>query len=286
MKFTWIHENCGVFEVRRMCRVWQVSTSGFYAWRDRPASVQRQRRENLAVKIHQIHAESRATYGSPRVYRAWVAAGERVCENTVARIMRQRQVRARGKRRFVPCTTESVHPHRLAPNRLERCFEAKKPNCKWVADITCIPTDQGWLYLAAVLDLYSRRIVGWSMAEHMRTSMVGDALTMAVQQRCPAPGLLHHSDRGVQYACDDYQQLLQKYGLQGSMSGKGNCDDNAAMESFWATLKTELVHQQRHATHQQARQSIFEYIEVFYNRKRLHSTLGYVSPEMFEVSLN
>jgi putative transposase len=286
VKFVWIQEHRDEFDVRRMCRTLQVSSSGFYAWRDRPKSRRRLRQEELTVKIRQAHAESRRTYGSPRICRALALRGEKVCENTVARLMRQRQIRARIKRRFVPRTTDSLHAYRPAPNHLGRDFAAAKPDRKWVADITYIPTDQGWLYLAAVLDLCSRRIVGWSMGEHMKADLVGDALNMALEQRRPSPGLLHHSDRGVQYACDDYQRLLSEHGLQCSMSGKGNCYDNAVMESFWSTLKTECVNEQRYATREQARQSIFEYIEVFYNRKRLHSSLGYLSPETFEASLN
>jgi putative transposase len=286
VKFVWIQEHRDEFDVRRMCRTLQVSSSGFYAWRDRPKSRRRLRQEELTVKIRQAHAESRRTYGSPRICRALALRGEKVCENTVARLMRQRQIRARIKRRFVPRTTDSLHAYRPAPNHLGRNFAAAKPDRKWVADITYIPTDQGWLYLAAVLDLCSRRIVGWSMGEHMKADLVGDALNMALEQRRPSPGLLHHSDRGVQYACDDYQRLLSEHGLQCSMSGKGNCYDNAVMESFWSTLKTECVNEQRYATREQARQSIFEYIEVFYNRKRLHSSLGYLSPETFEASLN
>lgn len=174
----------------------------------------------------------------------------------------------------------------MAPNTLDRRFDTELPDRKWAADITYIPTDEGWLYLAGVIDLCTRRVVGWAMADHMKTNLVADALTMAVARRRPGPGLLHHSDRGVQYASDDYQGLLAEHGLSCSMSGKGNCYDNAVIESFWSTLKTELVHHEQYATHEEARMSIFQYIEVFYNRKRLHSSLGYQSPEMFEASLN
>jgi transposase InsO family protein len=267
-----------------MCRALRVSRSGFYAWSKRPMSFRRRRRDQLAAKIRGVHMQNRRVYGSPRVCKALVAGGEMVCQNTVARIMRQERIRARIKRKYIPRTTDSRHGHRPAINRLDRQFTAPRPNRKWVADITYVPTDQGWLYLAAVLDLYSRRIVGWSMADHLKMELVGDALQMAIEQRQPDPGLLHHSDRGVQYACDDYQHLLRTNGLECSMSGKGNCYDNAAMESFWATLKTELVHSTNYATRQEAQMSIFEYIEVFYNRVRLHSTLGYVSPEQFEAS--
>ena len=173
----------------------------------------------------------------------------------------------------------------MADNLLQRDFAAAAPNRKWLADITYVPTGEGWLYLAAVLDTFSRRIVGWSMADHMEVDLVADALNMALVHRRPAGAkLLHHSDRGSQYASDDYQHLLQRHGITVSMSGRGDCYDNAMMESFWATLKCELVHQQRYATRMQARQSIFEYIEVFYNRRRLHSSLGYVSPDSFEAA--
>jgi transposase InsO family protein len=174
----------------------------------------------------------------------------------------------------------------VAENLLNREFAADRPNQKWVTDITCIPTDEGWLYLAGVLDLFSRKIVGWAMADHLRTDLVSEALQMAIQHRCPGEGLLHHSDRGVQYASEDYQQLLDEHHMEVSMSGRGDCWDNACAESFWGTLKTELVHHERFATREAARRAIFEYIEVFYNRKRLHSSLGYLSPEAFEASLN
>ena len=200
--------------------------------------------------------------------------------------MKERQIRAKQKKKFVPRTTDSRHQQPLMANLLDRQFDAELPNQKWAVDITYIPTDQGWLYLAGVIDLCSRRIVGWSMADHMRVELVSDALQMAIARRCPPEGLLHHSDRGVQYASEDYMHLIQSHNIQASMSGKGDCWDNAVMESFWSTLKTELVNHEHYATHEQARASIFEYIEVFYNRKRIHSSLGYVSPETFEASLN
>jgi transposase InsO family protein len=286
VKFAWIQEHREEFAVQTCCRVLQVSISGFYAWRDRPASARQRRRQELAVRIEAVHRENRRVYGSPRVHQALLAQEQRVSRNTVAKIMRQQQIRARIRKHFVPRTTDSRHAHPPAPNRLERCFDADRPDRKWVADITYIWTDQGWLYLAAMMDLCSRRIVGWSMAEHMRAELVTDALKMALARRRPADGLLHHSDRGVQYACEDYQHLLSRHGIECSMSGRGDCYDNAAMESFWATLKAELVNLQHYETHEQARAAIFEYIEVFYNRQRLHSSIGYVSPEKFEASLN
>ena len=286
MKFAFITEHLSDLPVDTTCNVLKVSRSGYYAWRDRPASDQSRRRTTLAVKIRVVHADNRGVYGSPRVWKALKAAGEAVSCNTVAKVMRANGLRGKVKRKFVPRTTDSAHAQPIAPNVLDRQFTADAPNRKWAGDITYIPTDEGWLYLAGVIDLHSRRIVGWSMAEHMQTDLVGDALTMALTRRRPPAGLLHHSDRGVQYASDAYQSLLQDHRIQVSMSGKGDCWDNAVMESFWATLKTELVHHEHYLTREQARRSIFEYIEVFYNRQRLHSSLGYVSPETFEASRN
>jgi transposase InsO family protein len=290
VKFAFIkaHLAGAAFPVEVVCQVLEVSRSGYYAWlRRRPSrSARAKRREALAKKIEAVHEQNREVYGSPRVCQALNAQGERVCENTVADIMRERQIRAKQKKKFVPRTTDSRHQQPVAANVLDRQFDAKLPNQKWAVDITYIPTDEGWLYLAGVIDLCSRRIVGWSMAEHMRVELVSDALQMAIARRSPGEGLLHHSDRGVQYASEDYMYLLQSHDMKISMSGKGDCWDNAAMESFWSTLKTELVNHEHYATHEQARASIFEYIEVFYNRQRLHSSLGYVSPETFEASLN
>lgn len=286
MKFAFIKEHLSAFPAQVCCDVLEVSRSGYYAWCGRPQSQRARRREELAGKIQQVHRENREVYGSPRVCQVLQAQGESVCENTVADIMKERQIRAKTKRKFVPRTTDSRHQQPIANNLLDRQFDAQLPNQKWAADITYIPTDEGWLYLAGVIDLCSRKIVGWSMADHMETSLVSDALKMALARRSPADGLLHHSDRGAQYASEDYMHLLQSNEMRISMSGKGDCWDNAAMESFWATLKTELVNHEHYATHAQARASIFEYIEVFYNRKRLHSSLGYVSPETFEAGLN
>jgi putative transposase len=287
MKFAFIKEHLSAkFSMDVVCDVLEVSRSGYYAWLNRPQSKRSRRRQELAWKIQTVYQENRRVYGSPRVFEALRARGERVCENTVADIMKEREIRAKTKKKFVPVTTDSRHDQPVADNILNREFTSEMPNQKWAVDITYIPTGEGWLYLAGVVDLCSRKIVGWSMAEHMWTDLVSDALKMAIARRCPGEGLLHHSDRGVQYASEGYMHLLQSHGIKASMSGKGNCWDNAAMESFWATLKTELVHHEDYATHEQARTSIFEYIEVFYNRKRLHSSLGYKSPEAFEASLN
>ena len=287
MKFAFINQHLAAsFSVELCCDVLEVSRSGYYEWVKRPQSARAMRREELAAKIRRVHEENRKAYGSPRVCQALRAQGERVCENTVAGIMNERQIRAKRKRKYVPRTTDSGHQQPVADNVLDRQFDAPLPNQKWAADITYIPTDQGWLYLAGVIDLCSRKTVGWSMADHMRVELVTDALSMAIARRSPGEGLLHHSDRGVQYASEDYLHLMQSHKLQASMSGRGDCWDNAVMESFWSTLKTELVNHECYATREQARASIFEYIEVFYNRKRLHSSLGYVSPETFEASLN
>ncbi len=286
MKFAFIKDHLTGFPVDISCQVLEVSRSGYYDWIERPQSARDKRREELAAKIKTAAAEGRGVYGSPRIFKALIANGESVCENTVAKVMKTTGIRAKTKKKFVPTTTNSKHSNLVAGNVLDRQFTAELPNQKWAVDITYIPTDQGWMYLAGVIDLCSRMIVGWSMADHMQTDLVSDALQMAIARRSPEKGLLHHSDRGVQYASDDYLHLLQSHNMLPSMSGKGECWDNAAMESFWSTLKTELVHHQHYTTHDQARASIFEYIEVFYNRKRLHSSLGYVSPEMFEASRN
>jgi transposase InsO family protein len=286
VKFSFIKEHRRCWPVEVICRVLKVSRSGFYAWLRRPPSSRQIRRAALIEKIKAVHQENRELYGSPRVHRALLIDGQIVCRNTVARLMRQERIRAKNKRRFVPRTTDIRHENPIAENLLDRDFApgAPGPDRKWTADITYIPTRSGWLYLAAVLDLFSRRIVGWSMAGHMRTELVSDALGMALAARHPGNDLLHHSDRGVQYASDAYQKILADHGIEVSMSRSGNCYDNAVMESFWATLKTELVYQMDYATLEEARASIFEYIEVFYNRQRLHSSLGYVSPERFEAA--
>jgi transposase InsO family protein len=286
VKFAFVKEHRKVWPVGVICRVLGVARSGFYAWLKRAPSARHRRREELTVKIQAIHQDNRRVYGSPRIHQALAAGGEKVSENTVASIMRGNGICAKKKGKFTPRTTDSRHESPIAPNTLDRQFNAELPDRKWAADITYISTDQGWLYLAAVIDLCTRRIVGWSMADHMETALVSDALTMAVARRQPGPGLLHHSDRGVQYASDDYQRLMAAHAVMCSMSGKGDCYDNAVIESFWSTLKTELVHHEHYATHEEAKMSIFQYIEVFYNRKRLHSSLGYKSPEAFEASLN
>ena len=287
MKFAFIDRHRDRWPIVVMCRVLGVSRSGFFAWCKRPPSAGSQHRAELTEQVRQVHEANRKVYGSPRVHRALRHAGVAVCVNTVAKLMRLAGIQGQKKRSFVPRTTDSSATTSPAPNSLSRNFAIGAINRRWVSDITYVPTGEGWLYLAAIVDLGSRRVVGWAMDVTMAATLVCDALRMALQQRGPLPGagMLHHSDRGSQYASDDYQQLLQQHGANASMSRPANCYDNAAMESFFATLKTELIHSEAYATHQQARASIFEYIEVFYNRKRLHSTLGYISPERFEASL-
>jgi putative transposase len=265
-----------------MCHVLKVSRAGYYAWLGRPESPRAARSAEILETIRQIHRDSGETYGSPRVHRALKARGIACCEKAVANLMRRDGLRAANARRFVVRTTDSEHDHAIAENTLDRQFEPGEPDRVWVADITYIATGEGWLYLAAVLDLGSRMIVGWAAADHLRSELAERALKNALEHRRPVGPLLHHSDRGVQYACDAYQELLRANGLEVSMSRKGNCHDNAVMESFFGTLKQELVYRQDYATREEGRQSLFEYIEVFYNRQRLHSTLGYLSPLQYE----
>ena len=298
MKYAFVKDSLSEYSISVACSALDVSRSGYYAWLDRPASARAVRRQELAVKIHAAHAAGRCVYGSPRVHAALLAENAAAsdqessaqsatcCVNTVASVMREQGLRAKTRRAFVPRTTDSAHQKRIAGNLLDRQFATRLPDQKWAVDITYISTKEGWLYVAGVLDLCSRKIVGWSMAEHMETELIADALKMAIVRRSPGAGLLHHSDRGVQYASDAYQHLLSMHDMEASMSGKGDCWDNACMESFWSTLKTELVHHEQYATRDAARASIFEYIEVFYNRVRLHSSLGYVSPDTFEAALN
>ena len=269
------------FPVRIMCTVLEVSASGYYAWRDRPESAHAAAARDLAADIRRIHAESRAAYGSPRVHATLRAEGRRVGVNRVARLMRHHGIQGRHKRR-VPRTTDSQHALPIAPNLLDRQFTAAAPNRVWLADITHIPTNEGWLYLAVVLDLFSRRVVGWSMRETMPQGLTIAALRMAITNRRPGPGLVHHADRGSQYAARAYRRLLDEYGMLCSMSRKGDCWDNAPMESFFGSMKTELDDGQPFETRQAAKSAVFVFIEGFYNRRRLHSAIGYRSPADME----
>jgi putative transposase len=259
-----------------------VSRSGYYAWLSRPPAARSQENQQLKEQIKQIHQKSRNSYGSPRIHAALKQQGFEVGRHRVARLMSKLGICVRPRRRF-KTTTDSNHPFPIAENGLNRNFTPQQPDQTWVADITYIPTQQGWLYLSVVIDLFSRRVVGWSMAEHMRVDLVLNALEAALGHRVPADsGLLFHSDRGSQYASGDYRTALKKAGIGCSMSRKGNCWDNAVAESFFGTLKTELISSREFDTREDAKTTIVEWIEVFYNRERLHSTLNYLSPVQFE----
>ena len=262
------------------CRVREVSRSGYYAWRRRPESRAAKRRADLTERIRAIHQRPHhANYGAPRVHRELVAQGCHCNRKTVEKLMCQAGIRARTCRRFRVMTTDSRHHLPIAPNRLARRFQPKARHQAWTMDITYIRTDEGWLYLALVEDLYSRKIVGWSMSQRIDSELVADALNMALAQERPGVGLLAHSDRGVQYASDRFQAILAQHGIVCSMSRKANCWDNAPTESLVATIKKELVHHEHYPTRDAARRSLFEYIEVFYNRQRRHSALDYQTPE-------
>jgi putative transposase len=281
MRYEPIAAHAGEYGVKRMCQALEVTRSGYYAWQSHPVGVREQANRELAERIKQEHEESRQTYGSPRIHAVLQRKGVICGRKRVARLMQMHGIVARKPRKRHPMTTQHQPGAIPAPNLLQRDFSAPAPNLKWVTDITYIDTAEGWLYLAPMLDLFSRRVVGWAMADHMETSLVEDALGMALARRHPAAGLLHHSDQGSQYTSGAYQQCLLDHHLQASMSGVGNCYDNAAMESFFATLKAECVTGQ-FDTRRQARTAIFEYIEVWYNRQRLHSSLDYLSPVEFE----
>lgn len=282
MRYQFIQAHRREFQVRLMCRVLEVSRGGFYLWLKRPASRRSVENCRLLLEIRAIHKASRETYGSPRVHAQLQSPSKSCGRNRVARLMRENGIRAKRKRKF-RATTDSKHNSPVQENILGRRFDVETPNKAWVGDITYIPTQEGWLYLAALMDLHSRRIVGWCMDNRISRHLVARALEMACFQRSPEPGLLHHSDRGSQYASHDYQKLLKDHGIVCSMSRKGNCWDNAAMESFFSTLKMELVYHRNYESRAQAQADIFDYIEVFYNRQRLHSALGYRSPAAFEL---
>jgi len=265
-----------------LCRVLSVSKSGYFAWRDGRERPRRSEDRALTVRIQAIHEESRQTYGSPRIHHALKIKGIALGKKRVARLMRTAGIAVHPARRFV-VTTDSDHDRPIAPDLLQQDFTASAPNQRWVTDITYVPTAEGWLFLAAIVDLYSRRIVGWAMDSTMHRSLVLTALDMAIAGRQPGQGLIHHSDRGSQYASADYRAVLDAHGMIASMSRPGCCYDNAAAESFWHTLKNELIHRRDFQTREEARQAIFEYIEVFYNRIRQHTTIGNLSPVDFEL---
>ena len=281
-----IHDHRDQFDVNLMCELFDVSRQGYYDWIDRPASPSSVRRDEIVAAIRQAHVESRCRYGSPNIHRDLLEQGIACCINSVARWMRTHGIKSNVNRKFRVTTTDSNHDHPVFANRLERDFVASAPNVKWAADITYIPTDEGFVYLAGVVDLFSRKVVGWCMKDTLHADLCVEALEMALAGRRPRRPLLHHSDRGCQYAGKQYQAKLAEFKLTCSMSRVGDCWDNAVVESLWASLKNELVHQRRFATRQEARDAIFEWIVVWYNRKRRHSTLGYVSPEAFEAQRN
>jgi putative transposase len=276
------------YAILSLCANLEVSSSGYYDWQKRRANPGPRAVENqtLAKQIEAIHVHSRQTYGSPRIVDELRKQGCHHGRNRIARLMREEGICGRQKGRYRIQTTDSNHDQPIAPNRLAEAPKASAPNQLWVADITYIETQEGWLYLAAILDLYSRKIVGWAMSERIDTSLVLKALGMALLHRKPPANLLFHSDRGVQYASGDYRRALEQAGLVASMSRKGNCYDNATMESFWSTLKLELIYRRNFATRTQAHSQIFDYIESFYNRQRVHSALGYHSPVDFELINN
>jgi len=265
-----------------LCRVLEVSRSGFYAWLGRSPSARKKADAQLATKIAAVHKKSRETYGSPRVHFELHESGTRVGRKRVARLMQENGIQARRKRRFRR-TTDSKHSNPIAPNLLERCFEASAPDEVWVTDVTCIWTGEGWLFLAALIDLFARRVVGWAASEANDTTLALDALNHALRERNPGPGLIHHSDRGSPYTSDEYGRALKKRGSIASMSRKGDCWDNAVAESFWATIKGELIDHETYATHAAAITAIEDYIDSFYNPCRRHSSIGYATPIEFEL---
>lgn len=272
------------YNIGELCRALAVSRSGYYAWQRRRPGPRAQQNQLLRSRLKELFECNRRVYGSPRLTVSLRQEGLSYSRNRVARHMRALGLRARPKKAFKPRTTDSNHPHPIAPNRLAG-IKAQAPNEVWVSDITYVSTRQGWVYLAGVMDLWSRKIVGWATANHLKSSLVRAAMNQAVATRSPGSGLLNHSDRGVQYASGDYRQLLEKISSVPSMSAAGCCYDNAAMESFWSTLKTEGLQDKDFSTQQEAELAIFDYIETFYNPRRLHSALGYQSPVDFELEL-
>ena len=281
MRFQFIGDHRDEFPVRRMCEVLDVSPSGYYAWRGRPPSKREMANRKLTEKMRDAFEESGETYGSPRIYQVMRKLGLMCSKNRVARLMKAEGLRAKQVKRY-KSTTKRNRSHRAAANLLNQDFSAEGPNQRWLADITYIPTQEGWLYLAAILDLFSRKIVGWAMSDRMTTDLTLAALQMAIRQRQPGADLIHHSDQGSQYTDKRYQDVLTGSKIQPSMNGVGTWYDNAPMESFFGTLKSEHVHHCIYQTRDEARPDLFYYIEGFYNRRRLHSSLGYLSPEAHE----
>lgn len=282
MKFNFVQQHRGTWPIRIMCKVLGISSSGYYAWSGRSESKRTAANRQLLDDIRRIHIASSGTYGSPRVHAVMHRNGQNVGRGRIETLMRRAGIFGLAALPRRARTTESRHSYPIAPNLLARNFTAQAPNQIWLADLTYIPTGEGWLYLAAILHVYTRKIVGWSMRDTLHTEIALDALTMALERQRPAAGLLHHSDRGIQYAAEAYRQNLAAANILPSMSRKGNCWDNAPMESFFHTLKTERVHHRAYENRYQAKQDIFAYIEGFYNSHRLHSALGYLSPADME----
>ena len=284
MKYAWIQQQLAEFRVSRLCRMLEVSRSGYYEWLARPSNTQAEADRQLQEKVQHYFAQGRGTYGTRRIKHLLAQDGLQVSRRRIGRLLAQAGLRCKTRRKFkAPATAGQAQT--VAPNQLNREFTVPEPDTIYVGDITYLPTGEGWLYLAVILDLCSRAVVGWAMANHMRAELVNQALTMAICQRQPAAGLIMHTDRGSQYGADSYRQLLTQHGIEPSMSRKGNCWDNAVAESFFHTLKTELVYTEDFNTHEQAQTAVFEYIEVFYNRQRCHSTNGYLAPLVYERTL-
>ena len=284
MKYAWIHQQRTAFRVSRMCRLLEVSRSGYYEWLHRPPRTQTAAEQQLQDKVQRYFAQGRGTYGTRRIKHLLAQEGLYVSRRRIGRLLAQAGLRCKTRRKY-KAPTMAGQAQTVAPNQLNREFTVDAPNKVYVGDITYVPTGEGWLYLAVVLDLCSRAVVGWSMANHMRAELVNQALAMALSQRQPAAGLLMHTDRGSQYGADSYRQLLRQHGIEPSMSRTGNCWDNAVAESFFHTLKTELIYVEEYDTHEQAQTAVFEYIEVFYNRQRCHSANGYLAPLVYEQTL-
>jgi putative transposase len=283
MSFRFIEDHRDAYPVRLMCAVLEVSPAGYYDWRDRPVSERTKSNATLLAAIRQVHQDSRGRYGSPRVHAVLRRQGRGASRGRIERLMHRHGIRAIMAPPRRVHTTDSRHDLPTAPNLIARDFTAPAPNRVWLADITYIPTAEGWLYLAAVMDLFSRKIVGWAMRDHMQVELASAALMMAIQQQQPQAGLIHHSDRGVQYASHVYRKALTGAGIVASMSRKADCYDNAPIESFFHTLKTELVHHRDYNTRAEAQRDIFAFIEGFYNRTRIHSAIGYIAPIEMEL---
>lgn len=281
MKYAFIRAHSSEYSVSRLCQVLEVSTSGYYDWRDRPESNRTKENRRLLTKISLFHRASREIYGSPRIHQDLADVGEVAGIHRVARLMQKNGIQSKMARKFV-ITTDSKNTMQSAPDQLQRQFKVDAPDKAWVSDTTFIPTRQGWLYLAVIIELYSRQVIGWAMSDRNNAHLVQDALTMAIWRRGKIDSVIVHSDQGSTYASGDYQRLMKEHNLSCSMSRKGECLDNAVAESFFGTLKTELVIHEDYRTKDEARKSLFEYIELFYNKRRRHSFLGYISPAEFE----